>query len=178
MEKSKFVDVVSARPLDGSYALIHFDDGAARIVDLEPLMVGPVFDELRDGGQVANFEVDQELGTIVWPNGADLPPHRLRQAPPVRSPEGLLSAGTQGRYGRSRKRAQSGLAPDYLLRTLRTKQTAKIISPIAVGTRSIEITYSSRRRERINEADIATALAPGSLSAKERRSTRSVPLGA
>ena len=47
-------------------------------MDLTPLMRGTVFREIReDPVRFAEVAVDQELGTIVWPNGADLDPDVL-----------------------------------------------------------------------------------------------------
>ena len=48
------------------------------MVDLAPLMWGPAFEEnARDDELFAQVRVDPEIGTIVWPNGADLDPDVL-----------------------------------------------------------------------------------------------------
>ena len=39
--------------------------------------VGPVFEPLKDPAYFAQVTVDAELGTVVWPNGADLAPDAL-----------------------------------------------------------------------------------------------------
>lgn len=58
--------------------VIRFSDGEERRLNLEPLMRGPVFREIRqDPVRFAEVTVDEELGTIVWPNGADLDPDVL-----------------------------------------------------------------------------------------------------
>ena len=55
-----------------------FTDGTVRPVDLEPFLTGPVFEPLRrDPGLFRSVRVDPELGTIVWPNGADICPDTL-----------------------------------------------------------------------------------------------------
>jgi hypothetical protein len=41
--------------------------------------VGPVFEPLRDEAFFAQVAVDPELGTVVWPNGADLAPDALHE---------------------------------------------------------------------------------------------------
>lgn len=55
-----------------------FTDGVVREVDLEPLLRGPVFQELRDDpARFREIRVDPVFGTIVWPNGADMDPDVL-----------------------------------------------------------------------------------------------------
>jgi hypothetical protein len=52
-----------------------FQDGVEGEVDLEPrLSFQGVFAPLRDRGYVARVRVDQDLGTICWPDGADWDP--------------------------------------------------------------------------------------------------------
>ncbi|MGH2757948.1 MAG: DUF2442 domain-containing protein [Actinomycetota bacterium] len=52
-----------------------FSDGLVREVDLRPrLRPGGVFEPLLDPGFFAQVRVDEESGTIVWPNGADMDP--------------------------------------------------------------------------------------------------------
>ena len=62
----------------GEYRLrVGFADGTIRHVDLGPKLagpVGPVFEPLRDTAFFAEVTVDVEIGTVVWPNGADLAP--------------------------------------------------------------------------------------------------------
>lgn len=65
----------------GDYRLrLTFADGLVTEIDLSEKLagaVGPVFDPLRDPAFFAQVSVDEELGTIVWPNGADLAPDAL-----------------------------------------------------------------------------------------------------
>jgi Protein of unknown function (DUF2442) len=50
-----------------------FDDGTVREIDLLAELWGPVFEPLRRDPQLfRQVRVDEELGTIVWPTGADL----------------------------------------------------------------------------------------------------------
>lgn len=56
---------------------VTFDDGAVRQVDIEPVLWGEVFEPLRDPEFFAQVTVDPEIGTVVWPNGADLAPEFL-----------------------------------------------------------------------------------------------------
>lgn len=73
--------VVSVLVLDRRRVQLGLTDGTERIVDLAPLLRGAVFDRVRaDDAFFRKVAVDQELGTIVWPNGADLCPDVLIHA--------------------------------------------------------------------------------------------------
>ena len=66
-------DIVEARPLGGYRIHIRFEDGAEGEVDLTKLVeFRVVFEPLRDPEQVRKVAVHPELGTVCWPNGADL----------------------------------------------------------------------------------------------------------
>lgn len=69
-----FVRVTSVKVL-GHYRLqLGFSDGSSRDVNLVGKLRGPVFEPLTDPEFFAQVRVDDELGTVVWPNGADLDP--------------------------------------------------------------------------------------------------------
>lgn len=51
-----------------------FADGEVRDVDVTPLLDTEVFGPLRDDAIFEQVQVDEELGTIAWPGGADLDP--------------------------------------------------------------------------------------------------------
>lgn len=71
-------DVVEVRPL-GEYRLhLRFEDGVEGDLDLgDVIEFKGVFAPLRDAREFAQVRVHSELGTIVWPNGADLDPDVL-----------------------------------------------------------------------------------------------------
>lgn len=72
------VRISSAEPLDALQVRLSFTDGTQRDLDLAPYLRGPVFETLkRDPVLFRAVRVDKELGTIVWPNGADLCPDVL-----------------------------------------------------------------------------------------------------
>ncbi len=58
---------------------LKFADGVEGEVDLEAELWGEVFQSLKDKARFAEFSLDEELGTIVWPNGADFAPEFLYQ---------------------------------------------------------------------------------------------------
>lgn len=73
----ELVDVVEARHVRDYVVWIMFEDGTAGEVDLESSLRGPVFKPLRNLEFFKHLRVDPELGTIVWPNGADIAPETL-----------------------------------------------------------------------------------------------------
>ncbi len=71
-------EITEVTVLDGFKVRLVFDDGSERTLDLEPLLRGPIFAPIReDRSLFAQVRVDSEIGTIVWPNGADMDPDVL-----------------------------------------------------------------------------------------------------
>jgi len=59
----------------GHYRLkVDFNDGSSRELDLTGELHGPIFEPLADPAYFAQARVDEGLGTVTWPNGADLDP--------------------------------------------------------------------------------------------------------
>jgi hypothetical protein len=72
------VDVTEVEVLKDRVVRLTFSDGSERVVDLAPLLLGPVFEEIANNDNIfAEVRVDPESGTITWPNGADLDPDVL-----------------------------------------------------------------------------------------------------
>ena len=61
---------------------LDFTDGSRGDVDLAPLIAGRggVFQALQDPTFFAQVLVDEEAGTLAWPNGVDLDPDMLYEA--------------------------------------------------------------------------------------------------
>lgn len=74
--------VVAVKVLRPYILEVTFEDGVRRLVDVEPLLYGEVFEPLREPTLFAQASVDPVLGTVVWPNGADLSPEFLYEAEP------------------------------------------------------------------------------------------------
>jgi Protein of unknown function (DUF2442) len=73
-----FKDIVAVNPLDGYQLLLHFEDGIEGVVDISQLIqFSGIFIPLQDRAYFAQVQIHPELGTIVWPNGADLDPDVL-----------------------------------------------------------------------------------------------------
>ena len=71
-------DVVEVRALGGYRVHLRFEDGVQGELDLGQLIhFRGVFARLKDEQEFARVRVDPELGTIAWPNGADLDPDVL-----------------------------------------------------------------------------------------------------
>ena len=74
--------ITRARVLAPFVVELWFTDGSSGTVDLSPWIRGArgLFAALQDPAFFARVFVDQEAGTIAWPNGADLDPDVLFEA--------------------------------------------------------------------------------------------------
>jgi hypothetical protein len=89
------VRIRDVETLGGFRVRLSLTDGSAREVDLEPYLTGPVFEPVRtDAAFFRSVRVDEELGTIVWPNGADIDPDVLIHG---RTPASLEAPGQVSR---------------------------------------------------------------------------------
>jgi hypothetical protein len=71
------IDVIEAEYLRDFIIWVKFEDGSEGEIDLSAELYGPMFEPLKDVDYFKQVRVDPELGTIVWPNGADLAPEFL-----------------------------------------------------------------------------------------------------
>lgn len=73
-----FRHVTGVRVLSRYVVELEFEGDERRVIDLEPLLEGPVFDELlADYDLFRQVTVDPDIATIAWPNGADISPRTL-----------------------------------------------------------------------------------------------------
>jgi len=56
---------------------VQFDNGDEEVIDLESMLFGSLWGALRDKQLFAQVRVNQDTGTIEWPNGVDLNPTLL-----------------------------------------------------------------------------------------------------
>ncbi|MDO8550759.1 MAG: DUF2442 domain-containing protein [Ignavibacteria bacterium] len=71
------IKVIEAEYL-GEYKIrLTFNNGKTKDVDLKGKLNGEVFRPLQNKNIFMQFNVDKELGTIVWPNGTDIAPYSL-----------------------------------------------------------------------------------------------------
>jgi hypothetical protein len=71
------VHVTSVEPLGDHRLHLTFEDGTEGELDLSGWDWSGVFEPLEDPSYFRTVMLDQELGTIVWPNGADIAPETL-----------------------------------------------------------------------------------------------------
>ena len=71
-------DIVQVEPLVGYRLHLRFEDGVEGSVDVAELIeFTGIFAPLRDHDTFLQVRVNPDLGTICWPNGADLDPDVL-----------------------------------------------------------------------------------------------------
>jgi hypothetical protein len=73
------IDVISVLPLPSRQLELTFENGLCAIVEMDRVLKDytGVFSPLLDVNYFQQVKVDAELGTIVWPNGADVCPDVL-----------------------------------------------------------------------------------------------------
>ena len=60
---------------------VTFDDDTEQVIDFQPVLAGELFGSLRDLAQFNLVQIDPEVHTLVWPNGADFDPATLHDWP-------------------------------------------------------------------------------------------------
>jgi Protein of unknown function (DUF2442) len=71
--------VIDAKLVKEFVVWVRFNDGSEGEVDLSGELEGPVFEPLKDPKVFAQFKLDPDIHTLVWPNGADLAPEFLHE---------------------------------------------------------------------------------------------------
>ena len=60
---------------------VRFDDETERLIDFRPILTGEIYGPLRDPMVFNQVQLDPEIQTLVWPNGADFDPATLHDWP-------------------------------------------------------------------------------------------------
>jgi hypothetical protein len=60
---------------------VGFDDGTEQVINFAPVLGGEIFRPLRDPEVFHQVQIDPEVHTLVWPNGADFDPATLHDWP-------------------------------------------------------------------------------------------------
>jgi hypothetical protein len=72
-----FLHTIKIDVLPGYRLLIQFNNGTAGEVCLQNELWGEVFEPLKDEQLFATAHQNDEMGTVVWANGADFAPEFL-----------------------------------------------------------------------------------------------------
>jgi hypothetical protein len=73
--------VVSFQILKPYSLRVRFDDGIEQEIDFQPVLGGELYRPLKDIRLFEQVQVDPEVHTLVWPNGADFDPATLHDWP-------------------------------------------------------------------------------------------------
>ena len=69
--------ITSLRIISDYKLELTFDDGLKKEINFEPVLYGEIYSPLRDKNLFNKVKLDEEVATIVWPNGADFEPSIL-----------------------------------------------------------------------------------------------------
>jgi hypothetical protein len=73
---------VTSFQIEAPYVLrIQFDDAVEQSIDFRPVLAGELFGPLRELSLFEQVQIDPEVHTLVWPNGADFDPATLHDWP-------------------------------------------------------------------------------------------------
>jgi hypothetical protein len=62
----------------GPYTLrVGFDDGTEQVINFRSVLAGELYGPLRDLTLFNQVRIDEEVHTLIWPNGADFDPATL-----------------------------------------------------------------------------------------------------
>lgn len=60
---------------------VFFNDDTQQVIDFEPVLAGELYGPLRDEALFNQVQLDPEVHTLIWPNGADFDPATLHDWP-------------------------------------------------------------------------------------------------
>ena len=60
---------------------LRFDDDTEQTIDFQPVLAGVLYGPLRHLALFNQVQIDPEVKTLVWPNGADFDPATLHDWP-------------------------------------------------------------------------------------------------
>lgn len=92
----EYVYVTDAQHLWGTVLNLEFSSGVKAVVDLATVLRGPAYERvLSDDSYFARFELDDDIGSIVWPDGVDVSPDTLLAAAALRSDRASSAAASK-----------------------------------------------------------------------------------
>ena len=60
---------------------VRFDDDTEQTIDFQPVLAGELYAPLKDLSLFNQVQIDPEVHTLLWPNGADFDPATLHDWP-------------------------------------------------------------------------------------------------
>jgi len=73
---------VESFQITGPYVIrVRFDDETEQVIDFKPILAGELYGPLRNLKLFNQVQIDTEVHTLVWPNGADFDPATLHNWP-------------------------------------------------------------------------------------------------
>ena len=60
---------------------LQFDDHTEQTIDFQPVLTGELYGPLKELPLFNQVQIDPEVHTLVWPNGADFDPATLHDWP-------------------------------------------------------------------------------------------------
>lgn len=80
--QSTQVHRVTAFEIVADYTIrLQFNDGSEQVINFEPILYGPLFGQLQDLALFNQVQLEENFGTLEWPNGADIDPTVLHDWP-------------------------------------------------------------------------------------------------
>jgi hypothetical protein len=98
---------ITAVEYESEYKLcLQFESGEWREADLKEHLDGEVFEPLKDVSRFATAELNEDIDTVVWENGADMSPDFLFGiSVPVEAPP-MMNAAEEGVSYETRSHAE------------------------------------------------------------------------
>lgn len=81
LSHSKIHRVTAVEIVDAYTLRLTFTDQSEQTINFEPILSGPVFGPLKERQLFNQVRLDEDFGTLVWPNGADIAPNVLYDWP-------------------------------------------------------------------------------------------------
>jgi len=76
---------ITAFKIVGPYTLqVAFDDQTEQTINFQPILSGELYRPLRNLSIFNEVQIDPEVHTLVWPNGADFDPATLHDWPQLK----------------------------------------------------------------------------------------------
>jgi len=73
--------VVSFKKVAPFTLRLGFEDGTHQVIDFHPVLMGELYGPLTDSHLFDQVRLDEEVQTLVWPNGVDFDPATLHDWP-------------------------------------------------------------------------------------------------